>query len=98
MLPKRQRLTKKDFPIRAARRVSFAFGSISFMSGSSRAAVVVSKKIAPSAVVRNTMRRRMYAALKPLLSPGRAIVVYPNKKAITAKAADLRAALKEILS
>lgn len=97
MLSKKQRLTKKDFPFKPARRAVFAFGTCAYAPGPSRAAVVVSKKIAPHAVTRNRIRRRVYAALRPLLPKNASVIIFPNKKALDASVAELRAALTEAL-
>ncbi|MHB1117972.1 MAG: ribonuclease P protein component [Minisyncoccota bacterium] len=71
MLPKKNRIPRKDFP--ADRRQGFRvfsplFSGVVYPSSYGvRVSVVVSKKTAKTAVVRNTMRRRMYAAITPFL-------------------------------
>jgi ribonuclease P protein component len=68
------------------------------MAGQGRGAVVVSKKVAANAVVRNALRRRIYAILGPLLKKTQAsVIVYPNKKALDASFAELKAALERAL-
>jgi len=50
-----------------------------------RIAVVVSKKVAPRAVTRNQIKRRVYSAVRDsitLLNPGLIMAVYPKKSAI----------------
>ncbi|MDO8523855.1 MAG: ribonuclease P protein component [bacterium] len=95
MIPKAKRLTRADFGKRPLRRVVFPFGSITVFGDTSKAAVVVSKKICPNAVSRNKLRRRIYAILRPVLSGGSpySIIVYPNKKASSAPFLELRVAL-----
>ena len=51
-----------------------------------RVAVVVSKKTAKTAVMRNRIRRRFYAAIAPLLKnikQGGLMVFYPKKEVAT---------------
>lgn len=93
MLPKKNRVSKKDFPsskIKGFRGFSPLF-SIVFYSNSSqkgteaRVAIVVSKKTARTAVSRNTLRRRFYEAiglfLPQLSGKIETIVIYPKKEA-----------------
>ena len=72
MLQKRSRLTKHDIEeLKHARRsksahflVIYGFSST---SQAAKAAFSASKKVAKTAVLRNRLRRRGYAAIKPLL-------------------------------
>jgi ribonuclease P protein component len=64
----------------------------------SRAAVVVSKKTARRASVRNRIRRRVYALLAPLMKPDTGtIVVFPKAEALRALADEMSAELREAL-
>lgn len=90
MLPKKNRISKEAFPssnMKGIRVFSPLFSGVIYKNeGLSRAAVVVSKKIAKTAVVRNRIRRRFYAAIAPLLKntdKGGLIVFYPKKEVAT---------------
>lgn len=89
MLPKKNRISRKDFPthkMQGFRVFSPFFTSVFYKIANEkvrvgRASVVVSKKTAKTAVVRNRLRRRFYELLdqnfKKLLTPT-TIVVYPK--------------------
>ncbi|TAN36296.1 ribonuclease P protein component [Patescibacteria group bacterium] len=97
MLPSKNRILRKDFPthkMQGFRTFSPFFTAVFYKPSSkgvhtgselcgleSRASVVVSKKTAKTAVVRNRLRRRFYELLdqnfKKLLTPT-TIVVYPR--------------------
>ncbi len=101
MLPKASRLTRADFSARPVGQRAFSYGTLKLIPGAARAAVVVSKKISSKAVERNALRRRVYAALRPLKAAGAlrgGLIVYPNKKAATASFSELKAALSAALS
>ena len=101
MLPKSSRISRKQFPA-GGRRVSFAFGTITHTparSKETRFAVVVPKKAVATAVERNLLRRRAYAALrgyKP--SDNRTSVIYLDKRARNVSYSELKAALLKALS
>ncbi|MBI3573943.1 ribonuclease P protein component [Candidatus Kaiserbacteria bacterium] len=100
MLPKAQRLSRKDFLKRPLRAIAFPYGSVKIFFGDARAAVVISKKTAPKAVTRNALRRRIYSILQPLLvgvGTQHGFIVYPNKKALTAPFPELRDAIQKVL-
>lgn len=91
MLPKKNRISKKDFPSPQRRgfRVFSPFFSAIFYSHENsskqnRVAIVVSKKTAKTAVSRNLLRRRFYNLIRPhlekLLVPT-VIVFYPKLEA-----------------
>jgi ribonuclease P protein component len=101
MLPKASRLVRSDFSKRALKNVSFPFGSIKVLDGPPRAAVVVSKKISSHAVLRNLLRRRVYAVLSTKLKSGgikSVLIVYPNKKAASVPFAELALELERALA
>lgn len=86
MLSKKQRFSSKGFPkAKPFFRASFPWGSVVYFSSPTpKAAVVVSKKIAKTAVMRNRLRRRLYAALREVYKTYPAtVVVYPNKNSTT---------------
>ena len=92
MLRKAQRLPQTVFTGRPKHRINFDFGSVSLFDGPKRAAVIISKKVARSAVDRNRIRRRMIHALRDLKHTS-GLAVYPSKAALTAKFADIQGAL-----
>jgi ribonuclease P protein component len=104
MLPKKQRVQKDLFPDHKTPKqsVSGALFSISYTSGDkpARISCVVSKKVSNSAVVRNTVRRRVYEVVRPLISPKSTgiIIVYAKKPIGTAKFTTLRGELVALLS
>ena len=66
-----------------------------------RFAVVVSKKVAKTAVERNRLRRKVYGVLKqlaPLTMPGVAVIVYPRMEALAIGAPTLSKTLQGLLS
>lgn len=86
MLPRNNRISKKDFPSsqRQGFRVFSPFFSAVFYqttAKTSRVAVVVSKKTAKTAVERNTLRRRFYDLVglyfKNVSAPT-TVVLYPK--------------------
>lgn len=90
MLPKKNRISKKDFPSyknQGFRAYSPFFSAVFYQTGDSsvgseiRAAVVVSKKTAKTAVVRNKLRRMFYSLLAACVkntSTKTTVVVYPK--------------------
>lgn len=97
MLPKKNRISRRDFPthkMQGFRAFSPLFSAVFYKPSDtvldqkrvqycseSRATVVVSKKTAKTAVVRNRLRRRFYELLaqsfKKLLTPT-TVVIYPK--------------------
>lgn len=86
MLPRKNRISKKDFPApkrpayrdghgagrQGTRVFSPLFSGVIYKNdGLARTAVVVSKKTAKTAVARNRIRRRFYAVLEPILKGGK---------------------------
>lgn len=90
MLPRKNRILKDDFP--APKRQGFRVFSPLFSGtfykneGEIRVAVVVSKKTAKTAVIRNFIRRRFYEVihlnLKSFTQQG-LLVLYPKKETAT---------------
>lgn len=86
MLPQKNRISRKDFPPyqKQAKRFSSPLfsGNIFTHQRNTQVSVVVSKKIAKTAVVRNKIRRRFYSAIAPYTkgSHGSSIVLYPKIK------------------
>jgi RNase P protein component len=69
MLPKRQRLTAAEVReiLKSGRSARAATLSAKFLPGKGQAAVVVSSKVAETAVLRNTLRRAAYRTLRAAL-------------------------------
>lgn len=60
-------------------------GVFYFTKGATKFSVVVSKKVAKTAIERNKIRRQFYAATEPYIAKGGAVVVlYPKKEAVVA--------------
>lgn len=78
----------------------FAFGTIMHaQSPDARFAVVISKKSVPTAVERNRLRRRAYAAVRGhVFTQKRATVVYLDKRARGSSFGELKSALTKALS
>ena len=96
MLRKASRLHHSVFTGTPTSRRVFQFGTLShFPLPDGRAAVVVSKKVAASAVVRNKIRRRVLHALKHIPIWKGAYAIYPSKKALQASFSELTRALAE---
>lgn len=67
----------------------------------SRFAIIVSKKVAKSAVSRNKIRRRLYEAVKTVIrdvKPGFVILIYPKKEAQTMDFRDLCKNVRDLLA
>lgn len=105
MLPRNKRIQKKDFP--APKRQGFRVHSPLFSmtvyknDESTRVSVVVSKKTAKTAVVRNKIRRRMYEAMKPFMdriTKTSLIVIYPKKEVSTIRFNVLKKEIETTLS
>lgn len=104
MLPRRNRISRKNFPSHQAKSVrgfSTFFTAVFYSTKNkeSRASVVVSKKTAKSAVVRNKLRRRFYELLGfyfKSMTPT-TIVVYPKKEAQLAQYEVLKTELGEVI-
>ncbi|HYF10407.1 MAG TPA: ribonuclease P protein component [Candidatus Paceibacterota bacterium] len=104
MLPKTSRFTRAEFDalLKGGRVRNYPLFSLRFAPGfvGRKAAVVVSKKEAALASLRNRARRRVYAALRPSLSllPARTgVAFFLRKGSLTATPAELRAAIDEAL-
>jgi ribonuclease P protein component len=88
MLPKSSRLTALQVRTILKNGRSKRLGTLSarYVAGSStKAAVVVSSKVAKRAVDRNRLRRQAYEALAPLLPPRLHVVFFLHKAALDPK-------------
>jgi RNase P protein component len=99
MLPKGDRLPQAVFTGRAIRRARFEFGSVSiYPTTPPKVVVIVSKKVAASAVHRNAIRRRLIHALKPVIPRlTHSVALYPTKEVRTAPLPVLTQALEQVL-
>lgn len=104
MLPQKNRIPKKEFPSfknKGVRFLSPSFtGTIYPSTAGSRVSVVVSKKTAKSAVLRNRLRRVFYAAVEkyiPAFTSSVLIVLYPKKEAALEKTDDITKEIKKAL-
>lgn len=74
MLPRSNRHTREAFDLtfRDAKRKHLAFGQVLFAPAPDlKVSVVIGKKVEPTAVGRNRLRRRLYARLEDLKKDGR---------------------------
>ena len=92
MLPQKNRIPRKDFPSHKERGIrvfspfftAVFYKSLKADTKASRASIVVSKKTAKTAVVRNKQRRRFYELLAPYFKTIVApitVIIYPKKDA-----------------
>ncbi len=104
MLPKKNRITRKDFPVcnKQGVRVFLPLfsGTIYKNEGDTKVSVVVSKKTATTAVVRNYLRRIFYEATNEYIKSfpkGTQIVFYPKGDAQKAAFLVLKNEIKKML-
>lgn len=105
MFPKRQRISKGTFQNitskgRRAAAEHLTITKTPLETGVlSRFAVVVSKKIAPTATARNLIRRRVYGVLKELCGDEKAVsyVVFAKKGIPTLKYADIKEEIESLV-
>ena len=102
MLARKNRISKSEFPSakdRGVRFLSTFFSGTAYPTkGNSKFCVVVSKKIAKSAVKRNHIKRQFYAAVEPyVVKINKTIVLYPKKEALGIGFKDLQREIKREL-
>lgn len=103
MLPKKQRLTKKEFDrffSAGQRQHSPFFTLIHVGEGEFHGAVVVGKKVFKRAVDRNRLRRRLYNALYALSRENNLLGVYiilTKSAAASASFSSLKEALQKLV-
>ncbi len=102
MLPKDRRIPRKSFGdlMRFGQRSGSKNFSLSTVnSDKARLAVSVSKKVAKRAVVRNTVRRRVYSATRNLISrlPNKLFLIIAKPGADKIRGEALRAELAGLL-
>jgi ribonuclease P protein component len=105
MLPKKNRITRESFKRAAygpmAHSGSFSLRISQGKEGPARFSFVISKKVAPSAVERNTLRRKGYAVLErllPHLKPGTQGVFTAKKGAEIKTFAELERDITDLLA
>ena len=104
MLPSKNRISRKDFPTHKDRgnRVFLPLFTAVFYKGNtiSHASVVVSKKTAKTAVVRNKQKRRFYELLEPyfrIIKAPITVVIYPKADALKASFSVLNIEIEKAL-
>lgn len=108
MIPQKNRVSRKEFPSykeMGTRSFSPLFSVVFYKNKDilvkeSKVSVVVSKKTAKTAVVRNRLRRRFYDLFQPylnVLNSVTTIVVYPKKEAEKAKFSVLQKEVEKTL-
>lgn len=100
MLNKGARLTRSSFPKKRARiQHIFPWGTVSeYPQGPFKAAVVVSKKTLKTAVERNRVRRRLYAAAKTeIASKGGTYTLFPRATVLKTPFSSIKQDLRTIL-
>lgn len=93
MLPKNNRITRKEFPVASTQgfRVFSPFFTVVVYrnkENTTKATIVVSKKISKSAVVRNKTKRVFYEVVQkfiPQITSPSLLVVYPKKEYFSTK-------------
>ncbi len=100
MLPRSKRLIRAlSAPQGPEKRLAGAFLSLSVRPSDGRGgcAAVVPKKLAPLAVMRHKLKRRILAVLAPWCLPTRIVIVYARAGIATASFADLQEDLTGLL-
>lgn len=102
-MPKNTRLTGSEIRrLKPEKRLNSSLFSLSYTSGEAigKAACVVSKKVSAKAVIRNTVKRRMRAALKAAapLPAGVSILLVAKKSAADAEYSSIREDVAELLT
>ncbi len=105
MLPRSRRVSREYFKTHggSGKSVSDAYFSLRIShilrQSPSKVSVIVSKKVAKSAVLRNTIRRRVYSLFQTFdLSDGTVCFVYPRKEVIPAKSSQLLVSIKALIA
>lgn len=104
MLPKKQRLTTKEFDqaFKDGRGIQVAdFAIKKSKSDKSKFAVVVSKKVSGTAVKRNTIKKKVYNAIKNLskrhsLAPQMSVIVFVRKDKSDTNIKDIEGEIKDL--
>ncbi len=106
MLAKRHRVTKGSFLSGQGQGRSFFVALLSLRMTKlgkmtpPTVAVIVSKKVAKTAVSRNRIRRRVYEAVSPLIPSmlqGTRYFLYPKKEVLSANFGDIKESCKQLL-
>lgn len=103
MLPKKDRLTRQEYwkVMRSGKSVFGQNASVKFIKNNldhSRYAVVVSSKISKKAVVRNSLRRKLYQVLSKRQNTGLDIVIFPQISMLNLDDAKIGVVLDQVLS
>jgi ribonuclease P protein component len=104
MLPKNKRVTKDTFKnLKGSKSFSFPSATLKAMYGSglTKVSFVVSKKIAKTAVLRNSLRRKGYSAVEklyPEIKKGFTLIFFVKKEMRDVSFQELVSELKNNLS
>lgn len=88
MLPRKKRVNKAYFKdLRGSTTHSLSFASLRILprNGESKVSFVVSKKVAKTAVLRNTLRRKGYGLIEKVIThikPNAVYIFYPKKEMV----------------
>jgi ribonuclease P protein component len=105
MLPRKRRVSKKQFPRSfSGQAIKTDIFLMRFVkqknSFGTRFSCVVSKKIAKTSVSRNKLRRRFYTALEKFLSdikPGYLVIFHPSKESLNVSQVRISENIKDSL-
>ncbi len=102
-MPKKHRLTGVQIrQLKPEKRLISSLFSLSVTRGDSavaQIACVVSKKVSPKAVVRNTVKRRMRASLAGTPLPSQvSLILTAKKSAADASSAEIKADIESLIS
>lgn len=101
-MPKKTRLTGSEIRrLKPEKRLNSSLFSLSYTggTGAGKAACVVSKKVSAKATIRNTIKRRMRAALRDVAPLPRdvSLVLAAKRSTVDVAYAELRADLAELV-
>ena len=104
MLPKEKRLSREDFQEMNGKRRKFDsplfFLTVTYTS-TTKAAMIVAKKVAPKAVQRNALRRTLYRSIEaflPRFSQTAYVVVKAKPKVAKVSEEEIRGELERVLT
>jgi len=101
MLPRREHLTRRTFPVVPGARASsthFSIMASPAAPGHGGCAVVVSKKVARLSVSRHLLKRRMLSVMRPWCSPDQALVAYARTGSSSLPFSELAKELSTLLT
>ncbi len=101
MVPKKQRINRETFDeiMKKGRIVHSGLFSLRFLKNlekSTHFSVVVSKKIAKTAVLRNKIRRRIYSILRKTIKNPYFVILFTKKGVEKAKFSEVKTEIEKI--